>query len=381
MSRGWQTGPHRNLLVAGGDYRAPTHGWGTSQPQEVAGNFTPARGRAKPPRPLSLAGRPPAPPPPPVLALPAAPSSLPSLPPSPPSPPSPSPPPRPAGGGQVRAGPRLCPQPRAPGRVSPPRPAGGAAEPGPAERAAGADEVGRARSPEQGSGGAGSRPHLETARCAMELGGPGAPPPPPVLLPPLLLLLGAGLLPGKFASAGRTPFRPVQGGLGPREPEEGRLPAAVPAAGARNGAAAEAAHPRGAQAVPQREPSPARKELTHRRWGTGLWVGVRCCFCRWTEKLQLGWREARPFSPPGIYSFCQIPPQTPAHRPLPWARDLGDQRGDLSPWKGPPGSSGSLLPSPGRPLCSRRVSGGNLTPLPASLPEGQEEQAWGSGLE
>lgn len=61
----------------------------------------------------------------------------------------------------------------------------------------------------------------------MELGAPGTSP----LSPLLLLLLGAGLLPGKFRGAGRTPFRPVQGGLGPPEPEEGRLLAAVPSRG------------------------------------------------------------------------------------------------------------------------------------------------------
>lgn len=101
------------------------------------------------------------------------------------------------------------PQPLAP--APPPRPAGRAAEPGLGTSGRGAGhEVGRARVSERRRGTAGSRPHLEPTRCAMELGAPRAPP-LPLLLPLLLLLLGVGLLPGKFRNAGWAFFLPGPG--------------------------------------------------------------------------------------------------------------------------------------------------------------------------
>lgn len=195
-------------------------------------------------------------------------------------------------------------------------------------------EVGCARSSEQGRGGAGSRPHLEPALCAMELGAPGTSP----LSPLLLLLLGAGLLPGKFRGAGRTPFRPVQGGLGPPEPEEGRLLAAVPSRGcAQRGSRGGSPSPR-PPASPRRKRlscgrgwSQAKKELTCsaiRRKGLG-WVWGRCCFKSWTQKLQLEWREVRPTP---VYPFCPVSLQAAPCLPTlhPWG--LRNQRAGLCPW-------------------------------------------------
>lgn len=185
------------------------------QPQEVEGNFGPARAERSLRAPSRLAVRSPS------FPL----RSSPSFPLPPPL--SPPPPPRrlEAGrSGRGRAVETTAPRSRRGSRRRAPRekrPKQARRTELPARR--GGHEVGLARSSEQGRGGAGSRPHLEPARCAMELGGAGAP--PPQLLPPLLLLLGAALLPGKFRGA----RRPVQGGLGP--PEQGRLLAVVPRRG------------------------------------------------------------------------------------------------------------------------------------------------------
>lgn len=175
---------------------APTHGSGTSPAPG-------GRGKLYPRGPGTASS-------PPVLAPPPAASFSSPCPWSPasPSPPSPSSPQ--AGGGQ-RAG-RTA-RPTAP-RI---RPRGRNTQPGPgirAARATGRHEVGRTQATEQERGRVRRRPCL-AARCAMELGGPGAPPLP---------LLGASLLPGKFRGAGGVRFRPFQGGPGSPEPEGGELP-------------------------------------------------------------------------------------------------------------------------------------------------------------
>lgn len=174
------------------------------------GNFTPTRG----PSTASTYPRGPVRP-----LLPHSPSSLQSLPLLPSRR-------RLEAAGPGGAAPR-SPQPRAP--APPPRPAGRAAEPGLGTSGRGTGhEVGCARVSERRRGTAGSRPRLEPARCAMEIGGPGAP--PPLLLLPLLLLLGTGLLPGKFRNAKRALFSRVLAagtpGLRERRPR-----AAVPSRG------------------------------------------------------------------------------------------------------------------------------------------------------
>lgn len=160
---------------------------------------SPRAGRARPPRPAS---------PRPRRAASAPPTRLRSGPLPRPSSASPR-----AGGGQGRAGPR--------GGAH--GPAGGTAEPGRADGAAGAGGghgVGRARGSEPGRGGDRGRPRLEPARCAMELGDPGARPRP--LLPLLLLLLGTGLLPGEFwVLPGPTFLARVPRGPGPPPPDQG----------------------------------------------------------------------------------------------------------------------------------------------------------------
>ncbi|XP_030697459.2 LOW QUALITY PROTEIN: neuronal acetylcholine receptor subunit alpha-4 [Globicephala melas] len=185
VSRGPRTTPRRDSPDARSDYRAPTRGSGTSPAAGGRRKLWPCTGRAQPPRPLSARGPFPLLPPPILALLPAPSSSL--------SPP----PPRLLEAG--RSGRGRAAEPTAPrSRRGSRRRASREKRPKQARRTElparrGGHEVGLARSSEQGRGGAGSRPHLEPARCAMELRGPGAP--PPQLLPPLLLLLGAGLLP------------------------------------------------------------------------------------------------------------------------------------------------------------------------------------------
>jgi len=260
--------PETHAAIAG----PPLVARARARPWEVKGNFAPARVDLSP-RALSRLAVHPPPPLLPVLALPPAPSSCPSSPSS-----------SPAGGRQVRAGQRRgahSPRSRSGSRrrsLREERPSEALRTERPARR--GGHEVGCSGSSEQGRGRAGSRPHLEPALCAMELGGPGTSPLPPLLL----LLLGAGLLPGKFRGAGRTPFRPVQGSLGPPEPEGGRLLAAVPSRGCSQrgscGGSPNPASPRRKRLSCGRGRSQAKKELTCsaiRRKGLG-WVWGRCCF-------------------------------------------------------------------------------------------------------
>lgn len=122
----------------------------------------------------------------------------------------------------------------------------------PEDRGRGGHQVGRARVPDRGHGAS-----LESAGCAMELGGLGAP--APAL--PLLLLLGVGLLPGEFRDAWRVPWRKVRGSPHPGE-SGGEAPGCGPKPRGRG---------HGAQAVLRRVP--ARRGLTRGLVGRGSSTG------------------------------------------------------------------------------------------------------------